>query len=198
LSRLKLGIDRFQRTVRSAVLSRTARLVTGITAGLVLLLLAGYAFYVWQSIPRQSREGQTWTNRELVEYLREQGVQFEARAEVVDDKEVEAVIVLARKEFLERVLSGQSLMHVFAGNRLSLDINQVFDDLEMVFVTRFHDPAKAEAAAKRARDDALVDPEVVWCWGRFVFLGDPDLLADIRAALSGKTVHGSRNRNLRS
>jgi HEAT repeat protein len=65
--------------------------------------------------------------------------------------------------------------------------------MSTALVVKYQSYEAAQQDVRKARDEYLVKADVLFGWGRFIFIGDPTLLAEIRTALSGRTVSGPVN-----
>jgi len=143
-------------------------------AAIVVFVACGF-WWFWPSGPKETKEGQTWSNRELVEHLKSKGIALEATAAPANAKmfsqNFEAVIVLARKDERDTSIFG---MAGFGKG--------------VVYAMKFSSVEIAKREVSTAKDDYLANDNSLFSWGRFVFIGDADFLDDIRQALAGKTI----------
>jgi hypothetical protein len=131
--------------------------------------------------PSPSREGEKWSNRELLEFLRERGMRLEVAGTFPGfGRNAGGRMVLIEEG--NATLEAWQLNFVALTHFNPLDRNQPLPDgVVTVFQSDSLESAKAEV--NYWVNEMLLPKDRFFTWGRFVFYGDPATIAELRKAL---------------
>jgi hypothetical protein len=139
----------------------------------------------WLTGPRPSHEGQSWSNRELVEHLQKCGMQFKAIAVPVNDPRLESALLLVRDQSKEEFGNAvvQSALRVWGGNNVVPDVNKLFEGTGLIVIMKYQSAEAAREDVRKAHDEQLINADILFAWGRFAFVGDSVLILQVRKGL---------------